>query len=31
MNGQMSAFVAPDDYKNRLEQLLDDQQHLSLA
>lgn len=31
MNGQMSAFVAPDEYKNRLEQLLDDEQYLSLA
>ena len=32
MNGQMSAFVAPDEYKKRLEQqLLDDEQRLSLA
>ncbi len=31
MNGQMSAFVAPDEYKSRLEQLLDDDQRLSLA
>lgn len=31
MNGQMSAFVPPDEYKKRLEQLLDDEQRLSLA
>lgn len=32
MNGQMSAFGAPDEYKKRLEQqLLDDEQRLSLA
>lgn len=31
MNGQISAFVAPDQYKQRLEQLLDDEQDLSLA
>lgn len=32
MNGQMSAFVAPDEYKkSRIEQLLDDEQRLSLA
>lgn len=31
MNGQMSAFVAPDEYKSRLEQLLDNEPCLSLA
>ncbi len=31
MNGQMSAFVAPDEYRSRIEQLLDDEQRLSLA
>lgn len=31
MNRQMSAFVPPDEYKKRLEQLLDDEQRLSLA
>lgn len=31
MNGQMSNFVAPDDYKQRFEQLLDNEHDLSLA
>lgn len=31
MNGQMSNFVTPDDYKQRLEQLLDNEHDLSLA
>ncbi|MDG9922404.1 MULTISPECIES: phospholipase D family protein [unclassified Pseudomonas] len=31
MNGQMSTFVAPDQYKQRLEQLLDDEHDLALA
>ena len=31
MNGQMSTFVAPDEYRQQLEQLLDDEHVLSLA
>lgn len=31
MSGQMSTFVTPDQYKHQLEQLLDDEQELSLA
>lgn len=31
MNGQMSNFVTPDDYKQRFEQLLDNEHDLSLA